>query len=492
MARSYEPGSGARHVTADKSIDARRWLALAVLGVVQLMVVLDATVMNIALPDAQRALYFSDANRQWVVTGYSVAFGSLLLLGGRLSDLFGRRATFIAGLVGFGIASVVGGAAVNFEMLVAARVGQGLFAALLSPTILSLLTATFHEPGERAKAFGVIGAIAGMGAAVGLLLGGSLTQGASWRWALYVNVAFVVAALIGTFLALSTQVVDQKPTLDVPGTVTVTAALFSIVYGLSEASSKSWTDASTIGFLIAGVVLLAVFLVSQTRVANPILPLRILMDRTRTGAYLAMFILGIGMFAIFLFLIYYLQLNLRYSPIRAGIAFLPMVAAIIIASTTAPTLLLPRLGAKITVGSGFVLSAAGMATLTRIGLKSQYVSGILPGLLLFGLGMGAVISVALHGSSAGVDQADTGIASAMVNMAQQVGGAIGIALLSTIAVTAQTEYLEGRELTPIVQAQAQIHSYTTTFWWATAIFVIGGLIVVALLPNALPASAAEA
>jgi EmrB/QacA subfamily drug resistance transporter len=486
MAGTVEPSPEAHRTTSSEPGDPRRWWALAVLGVVQLMVVLDATVMNIALPDAQRALGFSDSTRQWVVTGYSVAFGSLLLLGGRLSDLFGRRATFLVGLVGFGAASVIGGAAVNFEMLVAARVGQGLFAALLSPTVLSLLTVTFGEESERARAFGVIGAIAGMGSAVGLLLGGSLTEWASWRWALYVNVVFVCIALVGTIFAIARQRVDTKPKLDLPGAILVTAALFSIVYGLSAASSHGWSNASTIGFLVVGVVLLIVFVGLQTRVAQPLLPPRVLLNRTRAGSYLAVFILGIGMFAIFLFLIYYLQLDLRYTPIRAGVAFLPMVAAITVASTTAPPVLLPRLGANITVGAGFALSAGGMALLTTIGLQSHYVSEVLPGLLLFGLGMGVVISIALNGSTAKVDHTDAGIASAMVNTTQQVGGSIGVALLTTIAISAQSGYLSGKKITSIVQTQAQIHSYVTTFWWATAIFLVGGICVVALFPNALP------
>lgn len=489
---TIEPGSDVDALETSKAArdtHAKRWWVLAVLSIAQLMVVLDATVMNIALPDAQKDLGFSLGDRQWVITGYSLAFGSLLLLGGRLSDLFGRRNTFIAGLAGFALASVFGGAAQNFEMLVAARVGQGVFGALLAPAALSLLTVTFTNPAERAKAFGVFGAIAGMGAAVGLLLGGALTQYSSWRWALYINIAFAGVALVGAVLLLAKHVAHQKPVLDLPGTVTVTAALFSIVYGFSRADSHGWSDSGTIGFLIAGVVLLVAFVVLQTRVEHPLLPLRVVLDRTRGGAYLGIFTMGIGMFAIFLFLTYYMQLNLGYSPLMSGVAFLPMVVAIVVASTTTPPLVLPRLGTKATVAGGFLISVLGMLLLTQLQVDSTYTSHILPGLVVLGYGLGAVMSVAFQGSTAGIDHEDAGVASATVNTMQQVGGSIGTALLSTIAATAATNFMVGKTPSPLVVAQSQVESYTTTFWWVAGLFLVGGAIVTALLPNRLPALA---
>ncbi|MGW4774950.1 MFS transporter [Nocardia sp. NPDC004278] len=466
---------------------ALRWWVLAVLGVAQLMVVLDATVVNIALPAAQLDLGFSDGDRQWVVTGYALAFGSLLLLGGRLSDLFGRRNTFIIGLVGFAVASAVGGAATSFEMLVAARVGQGVFGALLAPAALSLLTVTFTEPSERAKAFGTFGAVAGAGGAIGLLLGGMLTEWASWRWVMFVNLGFAAVALVGAVLLLARHVVTERPKLDVPGTVVVTAALFGIVYGFSHAESTSWTNPVTLGFLIGGAALLAAFVAIETRVAHPLLPLRIVLDRTRGGSFLTVFVMGIGMFAIFLFLTYYMQLSMGYSPIKTGLAFLPMVAGMIASSTTVPSLLMPKVGPKMVVAGGFLVAALGMAWLTQIGLDSSYVGNILPALILMGLGLGGAMSTAFQGATAGVHHEDAGVASAMINTSQQVGGSIGTALLSTIAASAATDYLSMHQPGPLAMAQAQIESYTTSFWWATAIFVAGAVITGLLMPNTVPA-----
>ncbi|MEV4236222.1 MULTISPECIES: MFS transporter [unclassified Nocardia] len=466
---------------------ALRWWVLAVLGVAQLMVVLDATVVNIALPAAQQDLGFSDGDRQWVVTGYALAFGSLLLLGGRLSDLFGRRNTFIIGLIGFAGASAVGGAATSFEMLVAARVGQGVFGALLAPAALSLLTVTFTEPGERAKAFGIFGAVAGAGGAIGLLLGGMLTEWASWRWVMFVNLAFAAVALVGAVLLLAKHVVVERPKLDIPGTVVVTAALFGIVYGFSHAESTSWGNPVTLGFLIGGAALLAMFVWIETRVANPLLPLRIVLDRTRGGSFLTVFVMGIGMFAIFLFLTYYMQLSMGYSPIKTGLAFLPMVAGMVVSSTTVPSLLLPKVGPKMVVAGGFLVAALGMAWLTQISLDSSYVANILPALILMGLGLGGAMSTAFQGATAGVHHEDAGVASAMINTSQQVGGSIGTALLSTIAASAATDYLSSHTPGPLAVAQAQIESYTTSFWWATAIFAAGAVITGFLMPNTVPA-----
>ncbi|MEV0333549.1 MFS transporter [Nocardia sp. NPDC050717] len=476
--------------TGRRGSHALRWWVLAVLGIAQLMVVLDATIVNIALPAAQADLGFGDADRQWVITGYALAFGSLLLLGGRLSDLFGRRNTFIIGLVGFAVASAVGGAATSFEMLVAARVGQGVFGALLAPAALSLLTVTFTEPGERAKAFGIFGAVAGAGGAIGLLLGGALTEWASWRWAMYVNLIFAAVALVGAVLLLAKHTTSAaRPKLDWPGTITVTAALFGIVYGFSQAETEGWTAPSTLAFLIGGAVLLAAFGWIETRVAHPLLPLRIVGDRTRGAAYLTVFIMGIGMFAIFLFLTYYMQLTLEYTPIITGVAFLPMVAGMVVSSTTAPSLLLPKVGPKVVISGGFLVAAAGMLWLTRIGLDTSYVTHILPALVLLGLGLGGAMSVAFQGSTAGVQHEDAGVASAMVNTSQQVGGSIGTALLSTIAASAMTDYVSSHQPGPLTMAQGAIESYTTSFWWATATFVLGAIVIGVLMPNTVPAPA---
>ncbi|MGO4615474.1 MFS transporter [Nocardia sp. 2YAB30] len=491
MTTTIERGASAtdKTGTAGRGSHALRWWVLAVLGVAQLMVVLDATVVNIALPAAQQDLGFSDGDRSWVVTGYALAFGSLLLLGGRLSDLFGRRNTFIIGLIGFAGASAVGGAATSFEMLVAARVGQGVFGALLAPAALSLLTVTFTEPSERAKAFGIFGAVAGTGGAIGLLLGGALTEWASWRWVMFVNLAFAAVALVGAVLLLAKHAATDRPKLDIPGTVVVTAALFGIVYGFSHAESHGWTDSVTLAFLIGGAVLLGAFAWLETRVAHPLLPVRIVLDRMRGTSYLTVFVMGIGMFAIFLFLTYYMQLTLGYSPIMTGVAFLPMVAAMVVSSITAPSFLLPKVGPKIVVSGGFLVAAVGMAWLTRIGLDTGYATHILPALILLGLGLGAAMSTAFQGATSGVQHEDAGVASAMINTSQQVGGSIGTALLSTIAASAAGDYLSTRKPDPLTVAQSAIESYTTSFWWATAIFVAGAALTAVLMPSTAPAPA---
>lgn len=489
MTTTLEKGAADGPDTGRRGSHALRWWVLAVLGIAQLMVVLDATIVNIALPAAQADLGFADADRQWVITGYALAFGSLLLLGGRLSDLFGRRNTFIVGLIGFAAASAVGGAATSFEMLVAARVGQGVFGALLAPAALSLLTVTFTEPKERAKAFGIFGAVAGTGGAIGLLLGGALTEWASWRWAMYVNLIFAAVALVGAVLLLAKHTVGTRPKLDWPGTIAVSLALFGIVYGFSHAESHGWSDPTTLTFLVGGAVLLAVFVWLETRVAHPLLPLRIVTDRTRGGAYLTVFVMGIGMFAIFLFLTYYMQLTLGYSPIMTGVAFLPMVAGMVASSTTAPSLLLPRVGPKVLISGGFLVAAAGMAWLTRIGVDTAYVTHILPALILLGLGLGGAMATAFQGATAGVRHDDAGVASAMVNTSQQVGGSIGTALLSTIAASAMADYVAAHEPGPLTMAQGAIESYTTSFWWATAIFVLGAVVIGVLMPNTVPAPA---
>ena len=287
--------------------DRRRWLVLGVIGLAQLMVVLDLTVMNIALPSAQRALHFTTVDRQWVVTAYTLAFGSLLLPGGRLADLLGRKVTFLTGLAGFAGVSAVGGASVNFAMLITARACQGAFAALLVPSALSLLTTTFTEPKDRGKAFGIYGAIAGAGGAVGLLVGGALTKYLPWRWTLYVNLLFAGLAFTGGALLLKGQSSRVKPRLDIPGVVLVSGAVFCLVYGFSNAASHSWRAPSTYGFLAVGVALGVAFATWQGRAAHPLLPPRVVLDRNRGGAYASMLIGTAGLFGIFLFLTYYMQ-----------------------------------------------------------------------------------------------------------------------------------------------------------------------------------------
>jgi EmrB/QacA subfamily drug resistance transporter len=471
---------------------ARRWLILGVLGLAQLMVVLDATIVNIALPTAQKALAFSDSDRQWIVTAYALAFGSLLLLGGRIADVFGRKRTFLVGLVGFAAASALGGAAGSFEVLVAARALQGVFGALLAPAALSLLTTTFTRPDERGKAFGVFGAIAGAGGAVGLLLGGVLTEYLSWRWCLYVNLVFVAVAAVGGAVLLHHRKADTRPSLDWPGIVTASAGLFALVYGFSNAETYDWSDPMSWGFLVAGGVLLTLFAWLQTRVAHPLLPLRVLLDRNRGGSYLAVFVSGAGMFGVFLFLTYYAQASLHYSPTKTGLAFLPMVAALMVSATASTSVLIPRVGPKPLVTAGMVISAAGMAWLTWLDLDSTYVAHIMPPLVVLGIGFGLIMAPAMSGGTLGVEPSDAGVASATVNTSQQIGGSIGTALLNTLAASAAADYLATRQPTPEVIAQSMLESYHTAFWWSAAFFAAGAVICGLLLPAGVPEHDADA
>ena len=473
--------------------DPRRWLILVVIGIAQLMVVLDVTVMNLALPSAQKALGFNDADRQWVVTAYALSFGSLLLFCGRLADLVGRKVIFITGLIGFAVASAIGGASVNFAMLVTARACQGVFGAMLAPAALSLLTTTFSDPKERGKAFGVYGAIAGAGSAVGLLLGGALTEYLSWRWCLYINLFFAAVAAAGGSVLLKRQSRTAGAKLDVPGVVTVSSGMFCLVYGFSNAALHSWSATSTWAFLAAGVVLLGVFAYWQTRATHPLLPPRVVLDRNRGGAYLAILIVGAGMFGIFLFLTYYMQVSLGYSPVVSGLAFLPMVGCIAVAANVSNIVLLPRIGPRPIVIVGLLSLACAQFWLTHIGVRGDYLGDILGPLMITGVGMGFMFSTAMNTGTYGVAPRDAGVASASVNTGQQLGGAIGTSLLNTIAASATTSYIAShivfsapsnaalKEANRAVHAAGLVHGYITVFWWCMGIFIVGAVVIGALM-----------
>ncbi len=474
--------------------DSRRWLVLVVIGLAQLMVVLDMTVMNLALPSAQRDLGFSNVDRQWIVTAYSLSFGSLLLFSGRVADLIGRKVVFLTGLVGFAAASAAGGASVNFAMLVTARACQGVFGAMLAPAALALLTTTFSDPKERGKAFGVYGAIAGAGGAVGLLLGGALTEYLSWRWCLYINLFFAGLAVAGGSVLLKRQARQPGARLDIPGVIAVSGGMFCLVYGFSNAALHSWSTPSTWGYLVAGALLLAAFAVWQTRAAHPLLPPRVVLDRNRGGAYLAILIVGAGMFGIFLFVTYYLQVTLGYSPVKSGLAFLPMVFCIAAAANVSNIVLLPRIGPRPLVVSGFLLLAGAQFWLTHIGLRSDYAGTILGPLMITGLGMGLLFSTSMNTGTYGIPPRDAGVASATVNTGQQLGGSIGTSLFNSIAASAMASYITShmvfhghpsKAAVALVQAQGAVHGYTTVFWCGLGIF-IGGAVVVGLLMRSGP------
>ncbi|WP_329132818.1 MFS transporter [Streptomyces sp. NBC_01476] len=468
--------------------DPKRWTALAFIAIAQLMVVLDATVVNIALPSAQADLGISDGNRQWVVTAYTLAFGGLLLFGGRIADLWGRRNTFIVGLLGFAAASAIGGAAVNPSMLFGARALQGVFGALLAPAALSLVSVMFTDAKERAKAFGIYGAIAGAGAAVGLILGGVLTEYLNWRWALFVNIAFAVTAVIGALTVIHEPAQGRnRSRLDIPGVVLASAGLVSLVYGFSRAESDGWASGGTIGLLVASVVLLAAFAFVEGKVKAPLLPLRVVTERNRGGVYLSLGLAIIGMFGLFLFLTYYLQQVMGYSALKSGFAFLPMVGGMIVGSTQIGTRLMLRVRPRLLMAPGFLVAAIGMGILAQIKVDSSYAEILLPGLILMGLGMGTAFMPAMSLATHGVRPEDAGVASAMVNTSQQVGGSIGTALLNTLAASATVAWGKDHMHSAADRAnqllinESAVHGYSVAIYWATAILAVASLLAFILV-----------
>ncbi|MET7637435.1 MFS transporter [Streptomyces sp. NPDC005438] len=464
--------------------DPARWRALIFIALAQLMVVLDATIVNIALPSAQADLHISDGNRQWVITAYALAFGGLLLFGGRIADLWGRRRTFLAGLGGFALASALGGAATTAGLLLGARALQGVFGALLAPAALSLLSVMFTDAKERAKAFGVYGALAGGGGAIGLLLGGFLTEYLDWRWTFYVNIPIAVVAALGALTVIREPGgARNRSPLDVPGVLLSTVGLVSLVYGFTRAEAEGWTEGLTLTFFVLSVVSLAGFVAVESRVRAPLLPLRVITDRNRGGVYLALGLAVVGMFGTFLFLTYYLQVVKGYSPVRTGLAFLPMVASMVTGSTQIGARLMTRVPPRFLMGPGLLVGAMGLLLMSRIDLDTSYVALLLPAEILMGLGMGTAFMTAMSLATTGVRPADSGVASAMVNTSQQVGGAIGTALLNTFAASATTAYatshrseVTGPESGARMRLEAMVHGYGVGLSWAVGIMTLAAVV----------------
>jgi EmrB/QacA subfamily drug resistance transporter len=489
--------TGPAEVTAP---DPKRWLALAVIGVTQLMIVLDASIVNIALPSAQRDLGISDADRQWVVTAYTLAFGGLLLLGGRIADYAGRKRALLIGLGGFAFASALGGIASSAELLFAARALQGAFAALLAPAALALITVTFTEPKERATAFGVFGGIAGGGAAIGLVAGGVLTEFASWRWCLGVNVPIAILVILAAIPTVRESKATGNTKYDLPGAALVTLGLVSLVYGFTEAAKPGagWAAGSTIFFLAASVVLLVAFVLWEQRASHPLLPLRIALDRNRGGSYIIFALVAAGLFAMFLFLVYYFQVVLGYSALKSGFAFLPFSAGIIFGAGVMSQLL-PRVGPKPLVVFGLVIALAGMLWLTQIDLETSYASHVLPAQLLMSFGMAGVFVPMSSTALLGVDSQDAGVASALLNTMNQIGGSLGTALLNTLYASAVTGYIAGHlaaaQNKDVVQLEALLHGYRVAYTWG-AVFLALALVCAIVFINAkkddLPAEPAVA
>jgi EmrB/QacA subfamily drug resistance transporter len=470
----------ARPGTGVSEQDPKRFRALGVIAVAQLMIVLDASVVTIALPSAQRALGISVENRQWVLTAYTLAFGGLLLLGGRIADYLGRKRMFVISLLGFAGASALGGLAQNAAMLFGARALQGAFAAVMAPAALSLLTVTFTEPHERARAFGVYGGIAGGGAAIGLILGGVLTQYASWRWTLLINVPIAITAAVFATRWVKESRSTARGSYDIPGAVTATLGLLSIVYGFTRAETDGWASGITLAFVGAAVVLLASFVFIESRSTHPLLPLRVLTDRNRGGSFIASLLVGIALFATFLFLTYFFQGTLGYSAVKTGFAFLPFSLGII-AGAALSSRLLPRIGPRWLMMGGLGLAAIGTLLFSRIGLHADYVTLMLPAELIVSFGMGTAFVPLSSTALIGVDPSDAGVASAMVNTTQQTGASLGMSLLNTVAATATTNYLIHHGTGSISRATALVHGYTTSFEISAVLLLCAAIAAAAML-----------
>ncbi|MGW1172966.1 MFS transporter [Kitasatospora sp. NPDC002543] len=476
----------AQTATGHEDADRRRWWALAVIATAQLMIVLDITIVNIALPSAQRELGISDADRQWVITAYTLAFGGLLLLGGRLGDLFGRKRVFTVGLLGFALASALGGAAVDPAMLFGARALQGAFGALLAPSALGLLSTTFSDPRERSTAFGIFGAIAGGGSAIGFIAGGLLTEYLDWRWCLFVNVPIAAVTAFAAFSVLNRDHVEKsrRTRLDLPGALLGCGGLLAVVYGTSEAVNRGWGDALVVGSLLLGAALLAVFVLVERRTANPLLPLHIVADRNRGGGALSVGLAMVGMFGLFLFLTYYLQAIKHFSPVVSGLSFLPMTVAIVLSSTGFAARMMTRVPTRYLVGPGLLLAAGGMAWLTQMRVGSPWAGMVLPAELLIGLGMGLVFMPAMSLATLGVAPNEAGAAAATLNSAQQVGGSVGTALLNTVAASATASFLATRIASdPAVRAQGAVHGYVVATWVAMGVLLLAALIAVLMIDH---------
>jgi len=453
-----------------------KWIALGVIAVAQLMVALDATIVNVALPTAQRALGFDDAQRAWVITAYTLSFAGLLLLGGRISDRIGRRRAMMTGLVGFALSSALAGAASDLSVLVAGRALQGAFAALMAPAALSLIAITFTEPAERGKAFGVFGAIASSGAVTGLLLGGVLTEYAGWRWCLYVNVGIAAVALLVGSRVLPRGDGFRTP-IDAASGVLATGGLAALVLACSQAATRGWDSAQVVVPGAVGLALCAAFVLRQTRIDHPLLPLAILADRDRATAYLAVATSVIGTFGMFLMLTYHFQVVLGYRPVHTGVAFLPLNLAVIVSSGVASRMMSAR-PARLLAAPGLLVAAGGLGLLTRLEPDSDYATLILPAMVLVGAGVGFVFTPSIGVATHGIEPRMAGIAAATASTAMQIGASVGTAALNTIAIDAA----RGFAGTP---AAATVHGFATATGSAAAVLVVvAALVAVALRAGA--------
>jgi EmrB/QacA subfamily drug resistance transporter len=458
-----------------KGISSRNWWVLAVLSLAQLVVVLDGTIFNIALPSAQRDLGFSNDARQWLITGYALAFGSLLLLGGRFADYFGRRKMLVIGLAGFAVVSAAGGFANTVSELVAARVLQGAFGALFAPAALALLSTTFRDGAERVRAFAVYGAVSSGGFAIGLLLGGVLTQYLSWRACLFVNLPLTGLALLGAPLTREGPP-PGRPRLDLPGAATVVVGLVGLVLGFGSAVNYGWADFRTLAPIGIGGLSLVAFVVIERHATAPLLPPRVVTDRNRAAAFLVGLISNAGLFGVFLYGTYFMSNVLRFSPLHTALSLLPVMGTIILATTVAGTGLGRKRGPRSLMGVGGLVAGGGMVLLAGANVGSSYALDILPGLLLLGFGLGLLNVRQQEAATAGVEPRDIGVAAALVNTAQQVGGSIGTALLSAVAADASMTLLLGMQHTRPVVSEASARGFDAVAWYAAGLYILCSIV----------------
>jgi EmrB/QacA subfamily drug resistance transporter len=456
-------------------------MALILLCVAQFMVVLDASIVNVALPSIGRALDFSQTNLPWVVNAYVLTFGGFLLLGGRMADLLGRRRVFQSGLVLFALASLVGGFAQSDTWLVAARAVQGLGAAILSPAALSIVTTTFRDGSERNKALGVWGAVAGSGGAAGVLLGGVLTQYVGWEWVLWVNVPIgIAAALVAPALIGESRSEAQTRSFDVAGAVSVTAALSILVYALVDANSAGWGSLQTIGLLALLAVLLAAFVAIEQRSEAPLMPFRIFRLRTLTGANVVGLLVGASLFSMFFFISLYMQQVLGYSAIRAGLSYLPLAVTIILSAGIASQLV-TRVGYKPVLLTGMAFIAGGLVWFGQVSVGGSYVSDILGPSLLAAVGLGLSFVPVTIAAVAGVPGREAGLASGLINTSQQVGGALGLAVLATIANSRTDSLMASAHGNPGELPRALTEGFQSAFLTGAGFAVLGFVLALVLI-----------
>ncbi|HEY3842868.1 MAG TPA: DHA2 family efflux MFS transporter permease subunit [Acidimicrobiales bacterium] len=464
--------------------DSRKWFALAIICVAQFMVILDVSIVNVALPSIQRGLHFSEQNLLWVLNAYALFFGGFLMLGGRVADKLGRRRVFVVGVVLFTVASLFCGLASSTGWIITSRAVQGLGAAILSPAALSILTVTFEEGRERNTALSIWGAIAGAGGAFGVLLGGILTQEVGWQWIFYVNVPIgSLVVLASVFILAPSLAEDERRGFDIPGAIALTGSLVLMVFGLVKSTSWGWASAKTVGILAVAVVIMAVFVLIERRTASPLVPLAIFGNRSLSASNLVSLALGASIFAMFYFLSLYMQEVLRYSALKTGIGYLAIAGAIIVAAGAAQALV-AKVGVRVVMTTGMVLAAGGLIYFTRISPQGSYVGTLLPGFLLAGVGMGLSFVPVTIGAMSGVAPDEAGVASGLITTTQQIGGALGVAVLSTIAVSATTRYVGSHGHS--AASAALNHGFSIAFWFAALFAAIGAVLALVGLPRGLP------